>query len=157
MHYDLTDDALAWSLHMQEQDLLSHNPNLAAVNEIWDELGENVGVGTSISTLHTAFMASPGHRANILGDYDYVGIAVVEERSTKLWITVVFMKSLKATPAPPSGDDPEPYSEEQPVVTMDEPVGSEPSARVAAVANNPAPQPRVHVFFVRAGASPIAD
>jgi hypothetical protein len=105
---DLSDDALAWSRHMADRQKLSHNPNLSAVAEDWDELGENVGVGTSIASLHEAFMDSAGHRANILGDYDSVGIGVVAENPSKLWITVVFMKTLNATPA--GKDDPEPYA-----------------------------------------------
>lgn len=132
MHPDLVDDALAWSLHMEAEQQLSHNPNLAAVTGDWDKLGENVGLGTGIAALQQAFMDSPGHRANILGDYDYVGIAVVEETSSKLWITVVFMKSLDAVSA--VGDDPEPYSELQPPASTGEPV--------ANTATEPAPGAR---------------
>lgn len=140
MHSDLTDDALTWSRHMQDQGSLSHNPNLASVTSGWDKLGENVGLGTSIDALHTAFMESSGHRGNILGDYDSVGIAVVAETSSKLWITVVFMKSLDATPAT---DDPEPYSEEQPVVETGSPVDAPPTSEVAAVAATPVARPSV--------------
>lgn len=157
MHADLTDDALAWSRHMQEQGSLSHSPNLAAVTTGWDKLGENVGVGTSISALHTAFMNSSGHRGNILGDYDSVGIAVVEETSSKLWITVVFMKSLDPTPATPAVEDPEPYAETQPAVDNGQPVANQPTSRVAAVALASAPKARAKVVFVQSGIAPIAD
>lgn len=150
MHSDLTDDALAWSLHMQDQGSLSHNPSLASVTSSWDKLGENVGVGTSISALHAAFMDSAGHRGNILGDYDYVGVAVVAETSSKLWITVVFMKSLESTPVPPPPvDDPEPYADEQPPVAYDEPVATESTSRAVAVAVVPAPRPRARVVAVQ--------
>jgi hypothetical protein len=154
MHSDLTDDALAWTLHMQNQGSLSHNPNLAAVAANWEKLGENVGLGTSIASLHEAFMASSGHRGNILGDFDSVGIAVVEETTSKLWITVVFMKTLDS-PAPPQTEaDPEPYSDVQPLVDNDQPAAIEPTvARTAA----PAPTVRAPVSFVTSGVSPIAD
>jgi hypothetical protein len=130
MDPDLVDDALAWSQHMKAEQQLSHNPNLAAVSDDWSKLGENVGVGTSIAALQQAFMDSPGHRANILGDYDHVGIAVVAETSSKLWITVVFMKSIDQAPA--VDDDPEPYSELQPPASTGEPV--------ANTATEPAPR-----------------
>lgn len=138
MDPDLVDDALAWSQHMQAEQQLSHNPNLAAVSDDWARLGENVGVGTSIAALQQAFMDSPGHRANILGDYDHVGIAVVAETSSKLWITVVFMKSLEAAPA--AGDDPEPYSELQPPASTGEPVANsatEPAPRASVTSPSP--------------------
>ncbi|MGA9596678.1 MAG: CAP domain-containing protein [Acidimicrobiia bacterium] len=123
MNANLSDNALAWTQHMEGQQQLSHNPNLSAVTGNWDKLGENVGVGTSIASLHEAFMQSPGHRGNILGDYDSVGIAVVAETQSKLWITVVFMKTLGAAPA--GGEDPEPYAELQPVVSTGQPAANE--------------------------------
>lgn len=57
----------------------------------WDRLGENVGRGNSPSSLHEAFMASAGHKKNILGDYNYVGIGTGTRDGT-LYVTVVFMK-----------------------------------------------------------------
>ena len=152
MHSDLTDDARAWSQHMRTQGSLSHNPNLAAVTADWDKLGENVGLGTSIGALHDAFMASSSHRGNVLGDYDYVGIAVVAETSSKLWITVVFMKSLGGQPA--AEKEPEPYSEVQPDVDNDQPVAAV-ATSVAAPAKPASPaSPIVSVLI---GASPIPD
>jgi uncharacterized protein YkwD len=56
----------------------------------WDIAGENVGVGGSIPELHTAFMQSPPHRANVLKRaYDRVGVGVVVA-SERIWITIVF-------------------------------------------------------------------
>lgn len=155
MHSDLADDALAWSQHLFNQGSLSHNPNLSSVTSNWDKLGENVGVGTSIEALHAAFMNSSGHRGNILGDYDSVGIAVVEETSSKLWITVVFMKSLDSTPVAETGEEPEPYSEVQPTVDNDQPAANPATVRVASAA--PAPAPRKPIVFVQVGPAPIAD
>lgn len=64
----------------------------------WDKMGENVGKGQSPSSLHEAFMNSSGHRANILGDYNYVGIGTGSQDGY-LYVTVVFMKK-GSTPAP---------------------------------------------------------
>ncbi len=65
----------------------------------WKKLGENVGRGGSVSSLHDAFLASPAHKANILGDYNYVGIGT-DTSTGYLYVTVVFMK--KGSTAPPS-------------------------------------------------------
>ncbi|MDJ0497024.1 MAG: CAP domain-containing protein [Acidimicrobiia bacterium] len=135
---DLADDALAWSRHLMSQGSLSHNPNLASVTPSWQKLGENVGVGPNVAALHAAFMASSSHRGNVLGDYDKVGIAVVEESSTKLWVTVVFMKSFGAEPP---AEEPVPYSEQGPAPSNEQPVSN--NARTTVVAAAPAVAPAV--------------
>lgn len=63
----------------------------AAAGSGWSKLGENVGRGGTVSSLHQAFMNSSGHRANILGDYNYVGIGT-DTSDGVLYVTVVFMK-----------------------------------------------------------------
>ena len=56
----------------------------------WRTLGENVGMGGSVDSLHQAFMASPGHKANILyGSFKHVGVGTSESNGT-LFVTVVF-------------------------------------------------------------------
>jgi uncharacterized protein YkwD len=56
----------------------------------WVVLGENVGVGGTVRSLHTAFMASPTHRENILyRSYRYVGVGT-REVGGRLWVTVIF-------------------------------------------------------------------
>lgn len=71
----------------------------AAAGSGWSRVGENVGRGGTVSSLHDAFMASSGHRANILGDYNYVGIGTGTGDGT-LYVTVVFMK--KGSTQPPA-------------------------------------------------------
>jgi len=63
----------------------------AAGGSGWSKLGENVGRGGTVDSLHTAFMNSPGHKANILGDYNYAGIGTGTLEGV-LYVTVVFMK-----------------------------------------------------------------
>ena len=63
----------------------------AAAGSGWSRLGENVGRGGTPSSLHDAFMNSSGHRANILGDYNYVGVGTGSTGGV-LYVTVVFMK-----------------------------------------------------------------
>ena len=63
----------------------------AAAGSGWSKLGENVGRGGTVDSLHKAFMASAGHKANILGDYNYAGIGTAGSDGV-LYVTVVFMK-----------------------------------------------------------------
>lgn len=56
----------------------------------WILLGENVGVGGTVSSLHSAFMNSPAHRANILlSSFKHVGVGVIQAND-RLWVTVTF-------------------------------------------------------------------
>ncbi len=61
------------------------------VSSCWSRVGENVSVGGSVPSIHDAFMRSSGHRAVILGDFQYVGIGV-ESRNGRLWVTERFIK-----------------------------------------------------------------
>jgi hypothetical protein len=70
----------------------------AAAGSGWSKLGENVGRGGTVESLHNAFMDSSGHRANILGDYNYVGIGTAQG-GDYLYVTVVFMKKGSTAPA----------------------------------------------------------
>jgi hypothetical protein len=69
----------------------------AAAGSGWSRLGENVGRGGNVSSLHQAFMNSAGHRKNILGDYNYVGIGTGTKDGV-LYVTVVFMKKGGSSP-----------------------------------------------------------
>ena len=75
-----------------EAGYLFHNPDLAGVTTGWYALGENVGYGPTVIALHDAFMASPGHRANVMKDtYNYAGVGVIVDESQVIWVAVVFM------------------------------------------------------------------
>lgn len=104
----------------------------AAAGSGWTKLGENVGRGGSVSSLHQAFMDSSGHRANILGDYNYAGIGT-DTSSGVLYVTVVFMKKGSTEPAPTTtapetttstdapGPSPEPEPESESTPTTEAP------------------------------------
>jgi opacity protein-like surface antigen len=64
----------------------------AAAGSGWEAIAENVGRGNSVSSLHTAFMNSSGHKKNILGDYNKVGIGVDYDGDGRMYVTVVFMR-----------------------------------------------------------------
>ncbi len=88
----LSNYARKHSATMAAKSRLYHNPYLATWlrNWNWNILGENVGVGPTITVLHTAFWNSPRHRANILDRrFRNVGVGVVSSRG-RLWVTVIF-------------------------------------------------------------------
>ena len=56
----------------------------------WTLIGENVGVGGTVGSLHEAFMNSPLHKANMLnGAFKHVGVGVAK-KGDKMWVTVIF-------------------------------------------------------------------
>jgi uncharacterized protein YkwD len=75
---------------MADRTDLHHNPKLGDDVDRWYRVGENVGRSPSVDAVHTAFMASPSHAANILdAGFTEVGIAV-DDRDGTLWVTQVF-------------------------------------------------------------------
>ena len=87
---------------------LHHNPNLGSDVTNWRRLTENVGVGSSVSRLHSAFMASSGHRANIL-DSKVTEIGVgVEVRNGRIWVTKVFRLPATTTTSTAPAPTPKP-------------------------------------------------
>lgn len=93
VYWDLVDDARAHTDAMIAAGHIHHNPSLSGVTGVWQALGENVGVGFDANGLHDAFMASSGHRSNILGDFNYVGIGAKTGPDGLVWATVVFMRA----------------------------------------------------------------
>ena len=56
----------------------------------WSIGGENVGVGGSLDSLESAFMASKPHRENILRrSFDHAAFGIVRT-DEQIWITVIF-------------------------------------------------------------------
>jgi hypothetical protein len=87
---------------MVAADKIYHSSNSelqAAAGGGWDKLGENVGRGGTVSSLHKAFLDSASHRANIHGDYNLVGIGTDTAEDGRLYVTVVFMKKGGSAPA----------------------------------------------------------
>ncbi|MFP5332164.1 MAG: CAP domain-containing protein, partial [Acidimicrobiia bacterium] len=74
----------------------STSAELSSASTGWVVLGENVGRGKHASSLHTAFMNSPSHRANVLGDFDRIGVGANRSADGVLFVTVIFMKSKDA-------------------------------------------------------------
>ncbi|MGH9285581.1 MAG: CAP domain-containing protein [Acidimicrobiales bacterium] len=97
---ELVTMARNWTDDMSLLGSLLHNPLMAALAPSgWQRLAENVGYGGGVATLHQAFMNSPGHKANVLGDFNQLGVGV-SRVGTTMWVTVNFMKSNWAPAAP---------------------------------------------------------
>ena len=100
---DLTAAAQAQAERMADKSELYHNPNLGGSVSNWTMLAENVGYGPDVATIHAAFMASPGHRANILNaKYTEVGVGVVV-RDHVMWVAEVFRRPAGASSGSGSG------------------------------------------------------
>lgn len=101
------------AVRMAEREDLHHNPNLGSDVSGWDKVGENVGKGPDIDRIHAAFMASEGHRRNVL-DPDWVEVGVgVEVVDGGLWVTELFRLPSGAAAASPQ-PEPEPPAEPAP-------------------------------------------
>jgi uncharacterized protein YkwD len=84
---DMVTVARNHSRRMADADHLHHNPNFGSEVTNWRKVGENVGRGPSVSSLHRAFMNSPSHRNNLLDPaWTEVGIGVVVVDG-RIWVT----------------------------------------------------------------------
>jgi hypothetical protein len=90
-------DARAWSGEMAARGSMTHassarlSADTARSVPGWSRGGENIGRGWDVDRLHHAFWGSTTHRANMLNDYNRVGIGVVY-RPDATWVTVRFAK-----------------------------------------------------------------
>jgi uncharacterized protein YkwD len=55
-------------------------------------VGENVGVGGSVSSIFGGLTNSAGHNANMLGDFTHFGVGVWVDASGAIWTTHVFTR-----------------------------------------------------------------
>lgn len=110
---ELRSVARSHSARMAAANDLHHNPNLSGQVSNWLSIGENVGRGPTVDSIHTAFMNSAGHRKNILYQkFTEVGVGV-EVVDGRIWVTEVFRKPEGASaPAPKPEPAPEPKPQE---------------------------------------------
>lgn len=135
---DLTAAARKHSGVMAAAADLHHNPDLGGAVGGWRKIGENVGRGPSVDAIHNAFMASPGHRDNILDpDWSEVGVGVVEAGNT-IWVTEMFRDPLTAEPAPSAPKKAAPAADDG---SASEPVKAAAASAPAESATEPAPSP----------------
>jgi hypothetical protein len=131
---DLVDVARRHSADMAAQQRLYHNPALSSEVTGWQRVGENVGTGADVASVHDAFMHSQVHRDDILSPYfTEIGVGVVWDGST-LWVTQVFRQPAPATASarPAAAPAPAPTPTAAPA----------PARRTQAVRPQPALPPR---------------
>jgi uncharacterized protein YkwD len=104
----LTVVARRHSWEMSKRNDLVHTPDSTLARRVtnWRILGENIGVGSTVKSLHHAFMASAPHRANALySPFRHVGVGVVRKHN-RIWVTFIFESAAdpgtRLTPRTPS-------------------------------------------------------
>lgn len=82
-----------WSEYMATKKTMYHNPSYTnQLPKPWIRVGENVGQGYTQSTIVPAWMASEGHRSNILGSFTHIGIGYWVDETGRGWFTQNFGK-----------------------------------------------------------------
>ena len=96
---DLIVAARGHSGEMASEGELYHSTRgaLASYADDWELMGENVGRGPNVRAIHDAFIDSPSHRDNILGDFDAIGIGVERAEDGTLFVTTIFMRRTPGT------------------------------------------------------------
>src|SRR3954451_1444321 len=96
---DLNSVARRWAAHMAAHHQLAHNPSFTSQVCCWSHVGENVGGGSSVSSIQRAFMASSPHRSNILSSsYTQVGIGTARGSDGRLYVDELFRRPTSAAP-----------------------------------------------------------
>jgi uncharacterized protein YkwD len=87
---DLSGVARQHSKRMAAENLMFHTPCLTCRISTGSVLAENVGFGGTLRQIHRMMMRSAGHRANILGAFNRVGVGVVK-KGDLYWVTEIFV------------------------------------------------------------------
>lgn len=148
---ELTSIGRRWAGKMASAGRISHNPNFKyEVTQDWVKLGENVGTGPDVKSIHDAFVASSTHYANMAdGAFTRIGVGVVIGPNGAIYTSHQFMRlaaddgaKTTAAPAPAPAPAPKPAAAPKPAPAP-KPVAPKPApAPVAAAAPAPpAPAP----------------
>lgn len=100
VHPVLVAKARGWAQTMSDGGRIWHSALSDGITVDWQKLGENVGMGGSVDSLHRAFVASPRHYDNLVDpDFGQVGIGIAMNGDA-MYVAEVFMKVMEAKPAP---------------------------------------------------------
>ena len=128
-----------WSASQAAAGGISHSNLASGAPSNWIRLGENVGKGPSVQSIHNALVASPGHYANLVDPgFQYVGMGVVNSNGT-LYVTQVFME----TASQPTPEPPPPAAETPPPAPAPAPQPASAPAPAPEPEPEPAPAPAV--------------
>lgn len=99
----ITTVAQNWSATQARENRMYHNPNYSKqIPAGWTRAAENVAYGYSVESVVNGWMNSPGHKANILGDYTSIGIGLAKDANGRIYYTQVFGKYANVTPPTPT-------------------------------------------------------
>ena len=85
--------AQAWAERLASDGYLHHSNLTDGIHVRWCSLGENVGMGPTVTAVEQAYMASSGHRANILATrWNGVGVGYAKRGNT-VYTVQVFIKT----------------------------------------------------------------
>lgn len=71
--------AQTWALQMAGTCVFAHNPGVGQLIPAgWRAWGENIARGQQYTDVVQAWINSPGHRANLLGDFTHLGVGYAE-------------------------------------------------------------------------------
>lgn len=85
--------AQAWAERLARDNTIYHSTLTDGIGVRWCSLGENVGYGPSVPAIEDAYMASPGHRENILASrWNGVGTGVAYNGS-RVFTVQVFIQT----------------------------------------------------------------
>jgi hypothetical protein len=134
--------AVNWANQMAASGKMQHNPSYSSqIPGGWTAAAENVAQGQpTAAEMHKDWMNSPGHRANILGDFTSIGIAFVTANGTT-WGVQNFAKYAAQAAPPPSATPPPPSAKPAPPPAQPpaQPTAQPPAAKPAPAAPSPTP------------------
>lgn len=129
INVNMTNAARSWTTWMVDNTTLAHADDIVTgAPSNWLKVGENVGRGGTLDAIWEAFLASPGHRANIMDPaYDLVGIGVIWNADGRMYTTHRFAAIEAAKPIT------------TPVVNKQEPEAPPPAEQAVAPASDQLP------------------
>lgn len=90
--------AQAWAEKMAKAGKISHSnlsDGMGKPGVDWCGIGENVGTGPNVRSIHTAYMNSPGHYANIVNKgWTAMGVGYAK-KGNQVYTVHVFVKECK--------------------------------------------------------------
>jgi hypothetical protein len=133
----LVGKAQGWARTMANAGSIFHSNLPDGISADWHRLGENVGMGPDVGSIHQALVNSPGHYANLVDPgFRYVGVGVVNANGT-CYVSEAFMELASqpapSTSAPAAGT---PSSDDSPA-----PAAAHSQSAAAARAESPPPPP----------------
>lgn len=150
---DLTAVARRQAARMASAQRIYHNPNLTSEVRGWRSVGENVGRGGSVSRIHSAFMSSSSHRANILStSYTEVGIGTARGGDGLIYVSEVFRR-----PTTPTTTYSAPAPKPRPTVRQPAPRAPTVTRRASRGAVRRPPPPAKPVQAVPARPAPVVN